>query len=51
MTQNHLEGLVQMVDHNGGLQTLGANGFLERLVSKFIGDFGPRYQNHTLPPL
>lgn len=33
----HLKGLIQMVEHNGGPQTMGANGFLERLVSKFTG--------------
>lgn len=37
----HSRGLIQMVEHNGGPQTMGANGFLERLVCKFIGNLEP----------
>jgi hypothetical protein len=29
-----------MVEHNGGAQALGSNGFLECLVSKFVGEVG-----------
>jgi len=54
-SRRHLRGLIQMVEHNGGPQTLGSNGFLERLVCKFVGDVGfvrpvkPLY-NVTLRP-
>lgn len=37
MFKNHSVGLIQMVEHNGGPQTLGLDGFLERLVSKLNG--------------
>ncbi|RDW57272.1 hypothetical protein BP5796_12722 [Coleophoma crateriformis] len=47
--QCHRQGLLQMVEHNGGPQTLGANGFLERLISKFTGDMEP-VGNFTLKP-
>ncbi|KAH8588157.1 hypothetical protein B0O99DRAFT_677626 [Bisporella sp. PMI_857] len=36
--KSHLQGLIQMMEHNGGPQTLGSNGVLERLVYKFVGD-------------
>ena len=29
-----------MVDHNGGPQTLGSNGFLEHLFGKFLARGG-----------
>ncbi|RDW63425.1 hypothetical protein BP6252_10970 [Coleophoma cylindrospora] len=47
--QCHRQGLLQMVEHNGGPQTLGANGFLERLISKFTGDMKP-VGNFALEP-
>jgi len=40
-SRRHVRGMIQMVEHNGGPQTLGSNGFLERLVYKFVGDVGP----------
>ena len=36
-SRHHVRGMIQMVEHNGGPQTLGSNGFLERLVYKFAG--------------
>ncbi|VUC30948.1 unnamed protein product [Clonostachys rosea] len=36
--KRHLDGALQMVNHNGGPQTLGLNGFLEHVLYKFWGD-------------
>ncbi|KAL5350410.1 hypothetical protein ACLOAV_003978 [Pseudogymnoascus australis] len=36
MTKCHLQGILKMTEHNGGMHTLGSNGFLERLVRKFL---------------
>ncbi|OBT67372.1 hypothetical protein VE03_03055 [Pseudogymnoascus sp. 23342-1-I1] len=36
MTRCHLQGILKMTEHNGGMHTLGSNGFLERLIRKFI---------------
>ncbi|CAH0054536.1 unnamed protein product [Clonostachys solani] len=36
--RRHLDGALQMVNHNGGPQTLGLNGFLEHVLYKFWGD-------------
>jgi hypothetical protein len=44
-----LKGLIRMVEHNGGPETMGANGFLERLVSKFTG-LGERVCKFELQP-
>lgn len=40
MTRNHVKGAVKMVELNGGPQTLGLDGFLEHLLSTFVGDVG-----------
>ncbi|KAI9735740.1 MAG: hypothetical protein M1818_006348 [Claussenomyces sp. TS43310] len=37
-SRRHVQGMIQMVEHNGGPQALGLNGFLEHLVCKFVGN-------------
>ncbi|KAK7230041.1 hypothetical protein V2G26_002211 [Clonostachys chloroleuca] len=44
--RRHLDGALQMVNHNGGPQTLGLNGFLEHVLYKFWGDV--QHGNHVL---
>jgi hypothetical protein len=40
MSRKHVQGAVQMVEHNGGPQTLGLNGFLEMVLHKYEGQVG-----------
>ena len=40
MSRRHVQGAVQMVECNGGRQTLGLNGFLEMLLHKYEGEVG-----------
>jgi hypothetical protein len=37
-----------MVEHNGGIQKLGTDGFLERLINKFMADAGYPYPTKPL---
>ncbi|CRG83652.1 hypothetical protein PISL3812_01007 [Talaromyces islandicus] len=36
-SKSHAQGALQIVEHNGGFQTLGLNGFLESLLYKLWG--------------
>lgn len=37
LSKSHAQGALQIVEHNGGPQTLGMNGFLESLFYKLWG--------------
>lgn len=40
MSKRHVQGAVQMVELNGGPQTLGLNGFLEMVLYKYVDEVG-----------
>lgn len=49
MARKHVEGAVKMVELNGGPQTLGLQGYLQLLLSKFEYEMGLRQGVALLP--
>jgi uncharacterized membrane protein len=39
MAKGHLDGAIRMVDLNGGPQTLGMDGFINRIISNLSQKF------------
>jgi hypothetical protein len=37
LSKSHARGALHIVEHNGGIQTLGLNGFLKSLLYKLWG--------------
>ncbi|KAI3574087.1 hypothetical protein IWW34DRAFT_753417 [Fusarium oxysporum f. sp. albedinis] len=49
MSRHHVHGALRMVDLNGGPHTLGLEGFLELILTKYAREIGPLVQVPTVP--